>query len=295
MAKRSQLLVGGLIAAGLVSGVATGFAQDQRAVWNETQAGFKIFGNSYFVGTKGLGSVLVTSPGGHVLLDGALPESVPKIVANIRALGFKVEDVKLIVNSHVHYDHAGGIGELQRLSGARVAASAIAAKVLGSGQSGPDDPQYGILPPIARATKVEVVKDGDTLKVGSLSVTVHTTPGHTPGGTSWSWQSCEAARCLNMVYADSLSPVSADSFLFTRTTSYPTVLEDFEKSYRTLEALPCDIVVTPHPGFTNLFDKLAERDAGKADALVDAGACKRYAAAGRKNLAQRVATERSAR
>ncbi len=290
-----KLLVATLTTGALVLAAAPGFSQDQRAVWNETQKPFKVFGNTYFVGTKGLGSLLVTSPGGHVLLDGALPESVPKIVANIRALGFKVEDVKLIVNSHVHYDHAGGIGELQRLSGARVAASAPAAKVLGSGHSGPDDPQYGILPPIAPATKVEVVKDGETLKVGALSITVHNTPGHTPGGTSWSWQSCEAARCLNMVYADSLSPVSADNFLFTRTTTYPTVLQDFEKSYRTLEALPCDIVVTPHPAFTNLFDKLAERDAGKADALVDAGACTRYAATGRTNLAQRVATERSAR
>ena len=295
MAKRSQLLVGGLIAVALVFGGAAGFAQDQRAVWNETQKPFKVFGNTYYVGTKGLGSLLITSAGGHVLLDGALPESVPKIVANIRTLGFKVEDVKLIVNSHVHYDHAGGIGELQRLSGARVAASAPAAKVLMDGKSGPDDPQFGILPPLERVARVEVVKDGGTLKVGSLSVTVHDTPGHTPGGTSWSWQSCEGARCLNMVYADSLSPVSADSFLFTRTTTYPTVLQDFEKSYRTLEALPCDVVVTPHPGFTNLFDKLAEREAGKADALVDAGACTRYAATGRKNLAQRVATERAVR
>jgi metallo-beta-lactamase class B len=291
MAKRSQLLVGGLIAVV----VASGFAQDQRAVWNETQAGFKVFGNTYFVGTKGLGSVLITSPGGHVLLDGALPESVPKIVANMRTLGFKVEDVKLIVNSHVHYDHAGGIGELQRMSGARVAASVPAAKVLMNGTSGPDDPQFGILPPIDRVARVDVVHDGQTLTVGALSLTAHATPGHTPGGTSWSWRSCEGTRCLDVVYADSLSPVSADSFLFTRSATYPGVLQDFEKTYRTLEALPCDIVITPHPGFTNLFEKLAAREGGKADAFVDPAGCTRYAATGRKSLAQRVATERSAR
>ena len=131
----------------LVLAAAPGFSQ--RAAWNETQKPFKVFGNTYFVGTKGLGSVLITSARGHVLLDGGLPESVPRSWPT-SALGFKVEDVKLIVNSHVHYDHAGGIGELQRLSGARVAASAPAAKVLGSGESGPDDPQYGILVPIAR-------------------------------------------------------------------------------------------------------------------------------------------------
>ena|ERR1700733_8790609 len=88
------------------------------AVWNKPQQAFKIYGNTYYVGTHGLSSILITSDSGHVLIDGALPESAPPIVANIRSLGFRVEDVKLIVNSHAHFDHAGGIAELQRLSGA---------------------------------------------------------------------------------------------------------------------------------------------------------------------------------
>src|SRR5688572_25950274 len=97
--------------------------------WNKDQAPFRIFGNAYFVGTHGLSSVLITSPQGHVLIDGALPQSAPLIAAHVAKLGFKMTDVKLILNSHVHFDHAGGMAELQKLSGAKVIASDLAAKV----------------------------------------------------------------------------------------------------------------------------------------------------------------------
>src|SRR5215813_653800 len=125
------------------------------AVWNAPQQPFKIYGNTYYVGTHGLGSVLITSPAGHILIDGALAESVPQIVSHVRSLGFRVEDIKLIVNSHVHYDHAGGIAELQRLSGAHVAASEWSAAVLKTGGVAPDDPQHGIIRGILPVSQVE--------------------------------------------------------------------------------------------------------------------------------------------
>jgi metallo-beta-lactamase class B len=267
-------------------------AQDfsrQRVEWNQPQKPFKVFGNTYWVGTRELGSVLITSDRGHVLIDGALPESVAQIRDHIRQLGFKLEDVKLLLNSHVHFDHAGGLGPLQQITGARAAASAPASKVFAAGESGPDDPQFGILPPIERLKNVEVVRDGQTLKVGSLGVTVHETPGHTPGGTSWSWRSCEGARCVDIVYADSLNPVSADNFKYTTSP----LLKGFEKSYATLEGLKCDILLTPHPAFAQVLEKLAAREAGKMDAFIDPGACKAYVATARKNLAARVQTERA--
>src|SRR5262249_32420260 len=148
------------------------------------------------------------------------------------------EDVKLILNSHVHYDHAGGLAELQRLSGARVAASTASAKVLKSGEPGVDDPQFGILPPIGRIDSGHTFKDSETLRVGPLAVTAHLTPGHTPGGTTWTWQSCEKDRCLHMVYADSLTAVSAPGFKFTQSASYPHAMQDFQKSFATVSALP---------------------------------------------------------
>src|SRR6185503_18503630 len=130
----------------------------------------------------------------------------------------------------------GGLGALQRLTGAHAAASADAAKVFASGESGPDDPQYGILPPIDRLTNVEVVRQGQILKVGSLMVMARMTPGHTPGGTSWSWKSCEGARCVDVVYADSLSPVSAPAFRFT---SDPPRVAAFRDSITAVAMLPC--------------------------------------------------------
>ena len=265
------------------------------AEWNAPHAPFRILGNSYYVGTNGLGSILITSPNGHVLIDGGLPESAPLIAANIRALGFRVEEVKLILNSHAHYDHAGGIAELQRLSNARVAASPPSAREISRGNAEPDDPQYAIAlayPPVQR---IEVFHDGDTLRVGSLAVVAHLTGGHTPGGTTWSWRACEGSRCANVVYADSFTPVSADDFLFTRNTNYPRVLDDFAHSFAVLETLPCDLLLTPHPGASQLWKRLAARDAGDATALLAPGQCPAYAANGRRAVAARVEKEHAKR
>jgi len=257
--------------------------------WNKPHAAFRIYGNTYYVGTDGLSSVLITSTKGHVLIDGALPESASRIVANIRTLGFRVEDVKLIVNSHVHFDHAGGIAELQKRSGARVAASQWTADVMKKGAVPRDDPQYGTIAPIARVARVETLNDGDALSVGTVTVTAHFTPGHTPGGTSWTWQSCENGRCLNLVYADSLSPVSAGGFRFSRRKEYPNA-EDFERSFSFLESTPCDILITPHPDASGLWNRLEERSA-RPDAFIDPTACRVLAETSREQLKKRLATE----
>jgi metallo-beta-lactamase class B len=261
------------------------------ATWNKPHPAFRIYGNTYYVGTEGLSSLLITSGTGHVLIDGALPESAPRIVANIRSLGFRIEDVKLIVNSHAHFDHAGGIAELQRLSGARVAASQWTADVMNKGAVPRDDPQFGTIVPIARVARVETVKDGETLSAGAVTVIAHLTPGHTPGGTSWTWRSCENGRCLNLVYADSLTPVSADGFRFTRRKDYPHA-DDFERSFSFLASTPCDILITPHPEASDLWEHLEQRDS-RPDAMIDPTACRVLADTSREQLRKRLATEAS--
>src|SRR5688572_23525117 len=187
---------------------------DNCASWNTPQAPFKVHGNTWYVGTAELSAVLVTGPEGHVLIDGALPQSAAQIQANIEALGFRIADVKFIVNSHEHFDHAGGIAALQRASGAVVAASPIGARVLRQGTTGSDDPQFDAKSPvhIPKVAKISEVADGQVLKVGPIAVTAHATPGHTPGATTWSWSSCEAGQCRDVVYADSLNPMSSDGF-----------------------------------------------------------------------------------
>ena len=284
-----RLPASGLALLVMLSALLTAQNQNQqRLEWNQPQKPFKVYGNTYWVGTKGLGAVLVTSDRGHILIDGALPESVPQIRDHIRELGFKLEDVRLLLNTHVHYDHAGGLGELQRLTGARVAASAGSAKVLTSGESGEDDPQYGLLPRIDRLHNVDVVRNGQVVKVGSLIARPHMTPGHTPGGTTWTWKSCEGARCVDVVYADSVTAVSADGFKY----STSPLAKEFEHTFAVLENMRCDILLTPHPAFSRVFERLAAREAGKADAFIDSTACQTYAAGARANLARRLETEK---
>jgi metallo-beta-lactamase class B len=265
-------------------------------VWNAPHEPFRIFGNTYYVGVAGLSSVLVASDEGLILLDGGLPQSAPIIDANIRRLGFRTEDVRLIVNSHAHFDHAGGIAALQRVSGASVAASASGARALERGEPPADDPQSAFgkeanrFPPVKR---VKVVADGETLRVGKLAVTAHLTPGHTPGSTTWTWRSCEAARCLEIVYADSLNPVSAPGFRFTGDAAHFSITETFRRSISTVGGLPCDVLLAVHPGFAGLEEKLKRRrEQPGSEPFVDPTACRTYAADAGKRLDQRIEEEK---
>jgi metallo-beta-lactamase class B len=263
--------------------------------WNQPRAPFHVYGNTWYVGTDGLGSILITSPKGHILIDGGLTQSAPLIAANIRAAGFSLEDVKLILNSHTHYDHAGGIAALQRVSKAQVAASPASKRALERGGAMEDDPQFdygteaNAFPPVK---DVRAVADGETLRVGELAITAHFTPGHTPGGTTWSWKACEKKRCLDIVYADSLNSVSAPGFRFSGDATHPSRVQGFEHSIAVIEALPCDILLAPHPVMIDLDAKLTRwKENPAVNPLIDAGACKAYAAGGRERLAERVAEE----
>jgi metallo-beta-lactamase class B len=259
--------------------------------WNAPVDPFRVFGNTYYVGTQGLSSVLITSENGHILLDGALPESAERIDTNIRKLHFDLKDVKLIVNSHAHYDHAGGIHALQAASGATVAASRSGANALKRGENTTDDPQYGFghdSNEFPRVGRVRVIKDGEVLRVGALAITAHLTPGHTPGSTTWTWKSCEDARCLDVVYADSLNAISAPAFKYSND---PPRVAAFRKSLATVASLPCDVMISVHPEFSRVFEKLARRAGGDADAMIDPHACRDYAQSGADLLERRLAQE----
>lgn len=257
--------------------------------WNQPQKPFNVYGNTWYVGTTELSALLITSPQGHVLLDGALPQSAPLIATSIRAPGFRVEDVKLILNSHEHFDHAGGIGPLRRASGAQVAASAIGAAVLRAGRMGTSDPQLNPADPqlIEPVPMVLEVKDGDVLEVGALAVKAHMTPAHAPGGTTWSWKSCENGKCLDVVYADSLTMVSTDGYRFS---DHPERIEAFRSSVAKLAALKCDIIISTHPGFTGTMDKAAAKTKTK-NPFINPDGCRTYAAEGAERMANRVLKE----
>lgn len=260
--------------------------------WNKPHEPFKVYGNTYYVGVAGLSSILITSDKGLILIDGDLTQSAPLIAAHIEMLGFDVKDVRLILNSHTHFDHAAGLASLQRASGAEVAASAESAKALEHGGPMSDDPQYAFNDRFPAVKSVRVVADGETLHVGDLAITAHYTPGHTPGGTTWTWKSCEGNRCLNVVYADSLNAVSAPGYRFSGDVTHPGIVDEFRKSIQTVADLPCDILLSPHPNFIDMEGKLAKRRAHpETNPFIDPGACRVYAAHAASRLDKRLAAE----
>jgi metallo-beta-lactamase class B len=252
--------------------------------WSEKAPPAHVFGNVYMVGTCGIVSLLITTPEGHFLIDGATDEAADGIAANIRKLGFDPNDVRTLLITHEHLDHAGGIAKLKAATGAQFAVREPAKLAMETGQAQEDDPQHGLLPPFPGVKAERIVKDGDILRIGKQAVIVIATPGHTPGGTSYTWQSCEGAACRSFVYADSLNAVSADDYRFS---DHPDYVATLRASMAKIEALTkCDIMISPHPFQSDFFDRLAGEKP-----LVDPGMCKRYVAAARNRLDGRLVNE----
>jgi len=257
------------------------------AGWDDPSPPYHVHGDTWYVGTCGISALLVTSPQGHVLVDGGTARGAALIEANIRAAGFRVEDVRYIVGSHEHFDHAGGIAALQAASGATVIAREPAAAVLERGRSGRDDPQYAQLEPMAPVGDVRRIADGEVLALGPLRLTAHATPGHSPGGTSWTWESCQDGRCLTLAYVDSLSAISDDQWRFDG-PAHAGYVAAFRQTLDTVAALPCDILITPHPKASDLWSRLGPR---AHRPLAGDGACRDYADRARAGLERRLAEE----
>ena len=240
------------------------FECEQCDSWNEPQEPFRVHGNTWYVGTDGLSSILIESDDGLILIDGGLPQSAALIVANIRSLGFDPLSIKAILLSHPHFDHAGGVAALQRLARANVFTSAAGAPVLSSGQLSADDPQYvadsdyGSFPPVSNVT---VVGNGEFVSVGNVDVRAVYTPGHTAGSVTWTWESCALNTCYDVVYADSLSPVSAQGFSFAATGTADQIIE----SAGVIGNLDCDIHIAERRKRDRFY--ACHRDAGNDDDL----------------------------
>lgn len=255
--------------------------------WSDAAPPTRIFANVYDVGSCGIVALLITSDAGHILIDGTTAEAAPGIADNIRALGFRLKDVRILLTSHEHLDHVGGISALQRMTGAKLYALAAAKGPLESGLAGPGDPQAGLNPPFPGAHIDQVVVDGAVVRLGPLALIAHATLGHTPGSTSWTWRSCDGDTCHAIAYVDSLAAISADDYRFA---DHPAYLSAFRATLDRVAALPCDLLVTPHPGASNFYERLA----GKAP-LVDPQGCVRYAASARTWLNKKLAREKGAR
>lgn len=259
------------------------------ASWTEPQEPFRVYGNTWHVGPRGLGVFLITAPTGHVLIDGGVPGGAPLIEANLRVLDINPRDVKWILISHAHCDHAGDVAALAATTGAEVIAGAEDVALLAGG--GMDDPQYADRFPFAAVTNARGVADGEVLQLGELTLTAHATPGHTRGNTTWAWTSCEDERCLQLVDVGSLS---SPDYTLVNNPRHPTLIADYEASFAKVAALRCDLALAPHPGMVDFWGRMARRDQGEADALLDPTLCRSYTESARGNFRAELARQQGA-
>jgi len=266
-------------------------APEAAAKWIVPQAPIRVFGNSYLVGFQGMNVGLIDTGKGLILIDGAVPQSVRSVEVNLQKLGYRIQDVKLILSTEPHFDHAGGLAALARDSGATVLAGAWSVTALKQGMSTPDDPQAAWLVPFPAVSRVRAVKDGEVIRLGNVAVTARATPGHTPGSMSWTWRSCEGRVCRTMVFGSSLNPVAANGYRFTR---HPDVVASFRASQAKVRAMPCDILFSAHPDNSGGVEKYARFAKGvRPNPYVDPAACRAYAARSAKALAERLADEKA--
>ena len=264
------------------------FECDNCVEWNMPQNPFRIYGGSWYVGTAGLSSILIEAGEELILIDGGLPQSAAVIESNIRSLGFEPRNISTILVSHAHFDHAGGVAALQRFTGATVYSSVEGAKALSSGELQPDDPQYlrGPSQNFPAIRNVVAVNAADLVTTGGVDVKAIYTPGHTPGGMSWIWESCALDMCYRLVYADSLTAVSAQGYRFSDGPAVNQLIESADA----ISLLDCDILLSPHPFFFGMQDKLENRDDGNP--FINSVACSIYAESALGWLEQRLQAER---
>jgi metallo-beta-lactamase class B len=258
--------------------------------WADPAPPARIYENTYYVGTCGITVLLIATPNGHTLIDGGPPEAAPLVLANIRKLGFRPRDVVRIVGSHEHADHMGGFAALKAKTRAEIALRAPAVSVLASGRADPADPQAGTLPAIPPVQADWFIADKTALRIAAndhMWLYVVATPGHTDGGTSYWWRKGgKWTPTRDLAYVDSLTAVSREGYRFT---DHPERVAPFRATFERVAEMPCDILITPHPGASNLFARLA----GDAP-LVDPAGCKRLAESATAALDRRLASEQAA-
>ena len=225
--------------------------------WNQPVEPFRIIGNVYYVGASDITSFLITTPAGHILIEGGFAETAPLIEESVRRLGFRLTDIKILLSSHAHADHAGGLAELKRVTGARLIASTADAPLLASGGHG--DFHWGDRLPFPPVTADETIADGGKIELGGVVLTARPTPGHTRGNLTWTLRTEEGGRSYDVVFVGS---VTAPGYQLVGNKAYPQIATDFARSVAMLRALPCDVFLAPHGMFFGLTEKRRRQAAG---------------------------------
>jgi metallo-beta-lactamase class B len=248
----------------------------QASDWTEPFPPHRVIGNVYYVGSRGLASFLITTPEGHILLNSNLDSSVPLIRASVEKLGFKFADVKILLISHAHWDHCAGSFGIKELTAARYMVMDADAPVIEAGGKG--DFQYGESPDSRfKPVKVDrVLHDGDEVKLGGATLVAHLTPGHTKGCTTWTMKVSDGGKTYDVVFVG--SPNVNPGYKLVNNRLYPGIAADYERTFRVLHSLPCDVFLGAHGDYYGLAKKYPQLQAGKANPFIDPDGYKRYVA-----------------
>jgi metallo-beta-lactamase class B len=233
-----------------------------------------VVGNVYFVGSKGLGMYLIVTPAGNILINSGLEANVPLIQQSVQKLGFKFSDTKILLISHAHFDHDAGSAAIIKMTGAKYMVMDADVPVVESG--GKKDFAYGTTPedwyPPAKVNRV--LHDGDQVELGGTVLTAHLTPGHTKGCTTWTLKATEGGHTYNVVIVG--SPNVNEGYKLVNNASYPEIAKDYERTFRVLKSLPCDIFLGAHGGYYDLESKFAKLKTGSANPFIDPDGYKAY-------------------
>jgi metallo-beta-lactamase class B len=260
--------------------------------WTEPFPPFRIAGNLYYVGSKGLANYLITTPQGHILINSDLEESVPLIRASVEKLGFKFSDVRILLISHAHWDHDAGSAAIKSLTGARYMVMDGDVSVVESG--GRTDFQYGsqaaLRYPPAKVDRV--LHDGDEVKLGGATLVAHLTPGHTKGCTTWTMKVEEAGKTYDVVIVG--SPNVNEGYKLVGNSSYPQIASDYERTFRVLKSLPVDFFLGAHGSYFDLDTKYARMKEGTASPFIDPAGYKSYVTDREKAFRTELAMQKAA-
>lgn len=262
--------------------------------WNAPFQPFRLIGNIHYVGASGISSFLITTPEGHILMDTGFETTVPRIRESVAKLGFKLSDIKIILNSHAHLDHSGGHALMQELTGARILMSEADAALLASGGTNDFTPYSKEMMGYRPAKADRILRDGDKVTLGGTTLTCHLTPGHTKGCTTWTMDVVEDGKVQHIVFFGSTSILPGVPLV--NNAQYPGIADDLATSYKKLKSLPCDVFLAPHTGFFDLEAKANRLARGeKPNPFIDSTAFKTFLEqAERKFLVQLESERKSA-
>jgi metallo-beta-lactamase class B len=250
---------------------------------------FRIAGNIYYVGSNDLTSYLIVTPKGNILIDTGQREMVPQVTSNIEKLGFKLSDIKLILNSHAHFDHAGGIAEVRRLTGAKFFASQLDAPLLERGGKG--DPNFGDRFPFEPTRPDETFANGKQIKLGGTTLTANITPGHTKGCTTWTTTVQEGGKKLNVIFVCS---ISSPGYRLVNNEGYQDIEADYIRSFEWFKNAKVDIFLASHAVFYDIEGKMTAMRAGaKVNPFSDPKGYKEFIERNEKEFLKKLAEQKA--